>query len=178
MSAKIGKKIYETITKIKAYQSTRVKHPVPGTKVSVTDTISHETTIYESIRRAAAALDTNHNTIRNYLKNNKLYKDRYSLLTFKTFSYIFHMYNRMCEGLIFNGNMVFPTRNARLLTFLSSFTFGLPFARRYAPKGRHEKLIKSKVGMIVPVVHTCVLPTLKDGWISGITDGAGRLFYL
>jgi len=87
MSAKIGKKISdETITKIKAYQSTRVKHPVPGTKVSVTDTITHETTIYESVRRAAAALDTNHNTIRNYLKNNKLYKDRYSLLTFKNTS--------------------------------------------------------------------------------------------
>jgi len=59
--------------------------------------------------------------------------------------------------LIFNGNMVFPTRNARFLTFLSSF---------------NEKLIKSQVGMIEPV-HTCVLPTLKDGWISGITDGEG-----
>jgi len=59
--------------------------------------------------------------------------------------------------LIFNGNMVFPTRNARFLTFLSSF---------------NEKLIKSKVGIIVPV-NTCVLPTLKDGWISGITDGEG-----
>lgn len=64
--------------------------------------------------------------------------------------------------LIFNGNMVFPTRNARFLTFLSSF---------------NEKLIKSKVGMIEPLAcayaHTCVLPTLKDGWISGITDGEG-----
>lgn len=59
--------------------------------------------------------------------------------------------------LIFNGNMVFPTRNARFTTFLSSF---------------NEKLIKSKVGMILPI-YTCVLPTLKDGWISGITDGEG-----
>ncbi len=59
--------------------------------------------------------------------------------------------------LIFNGNMVFPTRNARFITFLSSF---------------NEKLIKSKVGMILPI-YTCALPTLKDGWISGITDGEG-----
>lgn len=59
--------------------------------------------------------------------------------------------------LIFNGNMVFPTRNARFLTFLSSF---------------NEKLIKKNKSIISPI-YTCILPTLKDGWISGITDGEG-----
>jgi len=48
--------------------------------------------------------------------------------------------------LIFNGNMVFPTRNARFLTFLSSL---------------NEKLLKNNMTMIEPL-HTCVLPTLKD----------------
>lgn len=59
--------------------------------------------------------------------------------------------------LIFNGNMVFPTRNARFLTFLSSF---------------NEKLLKNNMLVIDPL-FTCILPTLKDGWLSGITDGEG-----
>lgn len=59
--------------------------------------------------------------------------------------------------LIFNGNMVFPTRNARFLTFLSSF---------------NEKLLKNNMVVIYPL-FTCILPSLKDGWISGITDGEG-----
>ena len=60
-------------------------------------------------------------------------------------------------SLIFNGNMVFPTRNARFLTFLSSL---------------NEKLLKNNSTVIEPL-RTCVLPTLKDSWISGITDGKG-----
>ena len=59
--------------------------------------------------------------------------------------------------LIFNGNMVFPTRNARFLTFLSYF---------------NEKLLKRNKLIINPV-NTCILPTLKDGWLSGITDSTG-----
>lgn len=57
--------------------------------------------------------------------------------------------------LIFNGNMVFPTRNARFLT--SYF---------------NEKLLKNNMLVIDPL-FTCILPSLKDGWISGITDGEG-----
>jgi hypothetical protein len=49
--------------------------------------------------------------------------------------------------LIFNGNMVFPTRNARFLTFLSFF---------------NEKLLKKNMILINPL-HSCILPTLKDG---------------
>ena len=59
--------------------------------------------------------------------------------------------------LLFNGNMVFPTRKARFLTFLSSF---------------NEKLLKKNLTTIVPL-DICVTPCLKDGWISGITDGEG-----
>jgi group I intron endonuclease len=79
--AKLGiKRSPETIDKIKAYQSTRVKQPVPGTKLSVTDLNSNETVIYESVRKAAVALGTNHTTIRNYLKLKKPYKGRFLLI--------------------------------------------------------------------------------------------------
>nr|QCW06890.1 hypothetical protein [Drechslerella brochopaga] len=79
--AKLGIKLsQETKDKIKAYQSTRVKQPVPGTQISVTDLNTNETIIYESMRKAAIALGTNHNTIRNYLNSNKPYKERYLLV--------------------------------------------------------------------------------------------------
>ena len=59
--------------------------------------------------------------------------------------------------LLFNGNMVFPTRNARFLTFLSYY---------------NERLLKKNINKIIPL-HTCVLPSLKDAWLSGITDAEG-----
>ena len=59
--------------------------------------------------------------------------------------------------LLFNGNMVFPTRKARFLTFLSFF---------------NEKLLKKNLVTITPL-DFCVKPSLEDGWISGITDGEG-----
>ena len=79
-AAKIGIKISdETRAKIKAYQSTRKKHPVPGVKVGITDTQTAETIIYDSVRKAAIGLGTNHSTIRNYLKSKKLYQDRFTV---------------------------------------------------------------------------------------------------
>lgn len=59
--------------------------------------------------------------------------------------------------LIFNGNMVFPTRNARFLTFLCFF---------------NERLIRKNLNTITPL-NTCVVPTLEDNWLAGITDGEG-----
>ena len=53
--------------------------------------------------------------------------------------------------------MVFPTRKARFLTFLSSF---------------NEKLLKKNIATITPL-DVCIIPSLKDGWLSGITDGEG-----
>lgn len=66
--------------------------------------------------------------------------------------------------LIFNGNMVFPTRRARFLTFLSMF---------------NEKLLKTNLMKLklelkpINIINTLVLPSLNDGWIAGITDGEG-----
>lgn len=59
--------------------------------------------------------------------------------------------------LLFNGNMVFPTRKARFLIFLASF---------------NEKLIKKNLSTISSL-DTCIKPTLNDAWFSGITDGEG-----
>jgi hypothetical protein len=63
---------------------------------------------------------------------------------------------------LFNGNMVFPTRKARFLIFLAKL---------------NEKLLKNnreRENLIpLPLIDKCVLPSLKDGWLSGITDGEG-----
>lgn len=59
--------------------------------------------------------------------------------------------------LLFNGNMVFPTRKARFLTFLSFF---------------NERLMRKNLSTIIPL-DICVTPSLKDNWLSGITDGEG-----
>ena len=59
--------------------------------------------------------------------------------------------------LLFNGNMVFPTRKARFLIFLSTF---------------NERLIRKNLNTIIPL-DNCVTPTLEDGWLSGISDGEG-----
>lgn len=80
--AKLGvKRPKDTVDKIKAYQSTRVKQPVSGINLSVTDLNTNETVIYESVRKAAIALGTSHTTIRNCLKCNKPFKERYLLMT-------------------------------------------------------------------------------------------------
>ena len=59
--------------------------------------------------------------------------------------------------LLFNGNMVFPTRNARFITFLSFF---------------NERLLKKGL-LPIPLINNYVSPTLNDAWLSGITDGEG-----
>jgi LAGLIDADG endonuclease len=58
---------------------------------------------------------------------------------------------------LFNGNMVFPTRNARFISFLSFF---------------NEKLIKKNIKPLT-IISSCILPSLNDAWLSGITDGEG-----
>lgn len=64
---------------------------------------------------------------------------------------------------LFNGNMVFPTRNARFLTFLTSLNEKIL---------KKNSILKEEVNPL-PLIDKCVLPSLKDGWISGITDGEG-----
>jgi Cytochrome C and Quinol oxidase polypeptide I/LAGLIDADG endonuclease len=63
--------------------------------------------------------------------------------------------------LIFNGNMVFPTRKARFVTFLSYF---------------NERLLHAsgaKNIITISPLESTVTPSLNDSWISGITDGEG-----
>lgn len=60
-------------------------------------------------------------------------------------------------SLLFNGNMVFPTRALRFHTFLSAL---------------NEKRLKYGKDIITPIYAT-VLPSLKDYWLSGITDAEG-----
>jgi hypothetical protein len=53
--------------------------------------------------------------------------------------------------LLFNGNMILPTRKARFLTFLANL---------------NEKLLKYKKRLdlnLLPLDNNCVLPSLKDG---------------
>jgi len=59
--------------------------------------------------------------------------------------------------LIFNGNIVFPTRNARFMTFL----------RRY-----NEKALCTELPQITPNMNTN-MPSLNDSWLAGITDREG-----
>ena len=68
--------------------------------------------------------------------------------------------------LLFNGNMVFPTRKARFLTFLASFNEKLL---------KNHYLFKCRGLDIYPLslVDNCINPSLRDGWLSGITDGEG-----
>ena len=76
--ARLGvKSSEETRAKLRIIQATRLNHPNPGKEVKVTDINTGETTIYDSSRSAAKELDTNHTTIRNYIKSQKLYRGRY-----------------------------------------------------------------------------------------------------
>lgn len=61
----------------------------------------------------------------------------------------------ICE--LFNGNMVFPTRKARFISFLSFF---------------NERLLK-KNEEIIPIIYNNIIPTLNDCWLLGITDAEG-----
>lgn len=61
----------------------------------------------------------------------------------------------ICE--LFNGNMVFPTRKARFMSFISFF---------------NERLIK-KNNKIIPIIYNNIIPSLNDCWLLGITDAKG-----
>ena len=61
-------------------------------------------------------------------------------------------------SLLFNGNMVLPTRNARFLVFLSKL---------------NESLLRRNLFYVLPPnIHT-ILPTLSDSWLSGFTEAEG-----
>lgn len=56
---------------------------------------------------------------------------------------------------LFNGNMVFPTRDAKFMIFLSAV---------------NEKLLKKNMDKI-SIIDNLILPSLNDAWLSGISDG-------
>ena len=95
----------------------------------------------------------------NYIKDNlgfgRVIKQSIKQNTHRFVIQDFKNLNLICS--LFNGNMVFPTRKARFLIFLSTF---------------NERLIKKNLNSIIPL-DLCVIPTLYDGWLSGITDGEG-----
>lgn len=62
--------------------------------------------------------------------------------------------------LLFNGNMVLPSRHQRFIQFLSAFN---EYIIKYA---------NNKLNLILPLNY-CILPTLNDYWLSGFTDAEG-----
>lgn len=63
----------------------------------------------------------------------------------------------LCQ--LFNGNLVFPVRQAKFLAFLTAFN-------RYTSTGT------IRLPAILPIFST-VLPTLQDVWLLGFTDSEG-----
>ena len=62
--------------------------------------------------------------------------------------------------LLFNGNIVLPTRKIRFNSFLSNF---------------NEKVGKGKIKSLKPVIsiNSNLLPSLNNSWLSGFTDAEG-----
>ena len=58
---------------------------------------------------------------------------------------------------LFNGNIVFLTRNTRFLIFLATF---------------NDKALRLSMDTINPISKT-IIPTLNDYWLSGFTDAEG-----
>jgi hypothetical protein len=58
---------------------------------------------------------------------------------------------------LFNGNIVFLTRNTRFLIFLATF---------------NDKALRLNIDTINPISKT-IIPTLNDYWLSGFTDAEG-----
>ena len=61
----------------------------------------------------------------------------------------------ICE--LFNGNIIFPTKKARFISFISIF---------------NENLIK-KDEISIPIINSSVIASLNDCWLLGITDAKG-----
>lgn len=77
--AKMSNFIHSEETKAKLSQRLTKYNLSKGHKIEITNLIENTNTVYESIRKAAISLNTNHSTIRNYIKSGKLYKDLYKI---------------------------------------------------------------------------------------------------
>lgn len=69
--------------------------------------------------------------------------------------------------LIFNGNMVLPSRIKRFQTFLDSYN-NFFIKERIRPIFSKHSLLQP-----IPFIFNKVMPTLKDSWLSGFVDSEG-----
>jgi len=77
--AKMRNFIHSEETKAKLSQRLTNYNLSKGHKIEITNIVENTKTVYESIRKAAISLNTNHSTIRNYIKSGKLYKGLYKI---------------------------------------------------------------------------------------------------
>lgn len=76
----------ETLTLLKAAAANRIKPPVPGIEVEITDLETKLTTVFESIRKAAKAIDSDIKSICRREKTqlekgiNTPYRNRYVIV--------------------------------------------------------------------------------------------------
>lgn len=97
--------------------------------------------------------------ILNYIKNNFNIGD-VILQSKKDITYRWVVHKRRdiyLLSLIFNGNLVLPTRYGKFIIFLAKL---------------NEKLLKNNEPIII-LKNYCKLPTLNDYWLSGFTDAEG-----
>lgn len=98
--------------------------------------------------------------ILNYIKNN-LNMGNIIIQSKKNNTYRFLVRSKQDLYLIcllFNGNMILPTRHIRFIQFLSRF---------------NEYSIKYNKFNIIKPINETILPSLNDYWISGFTDAEG-----
>lgn len=98
--------------------------------------------------------------ILNYIKNN-LNMGNIIIESKKNKTYKFIIKNKQDIYLIcllFNGNMILPTKHIRFIQFLSRF---------------NEFNIKYNKFNIIKPINDTILPSLNDYWISGFTDANG-----
>lgn len=98
--------------------------------------------------------------ILNYIKNN-LNMGNIIIESKKNKTYKFIIKNKQDIFLIcllFNGNMILPTKHIRFIQFLSRF---------------NEYSIKYNKFNIIKPINETILPSLNDYWISGFTDAEG-----
>lgn len=98
--------------------------------------------------------------ILNYIKNN-LNMGNIIIESKKNKIYKFIIKNKQDIFLIcllFNGNMILPTKHIRFIQFLSRF---------------NEYSIKYNKFNIIKPINETILPSLNDYWISGFTDAEG-----
>ena len=100
--------------------------------------------------------------ILNYIKNNlNMGNIMIQSKKNKTYRYVIRKKSDIyLICLLFNGNMVMPTKQQRFLQFLIIFN-------EYIIKYKNYKF------SLIKPLNYCILPTLDDSWLAGFTDAEG-----